>query len=164
MLSLSHTNEVIGAYVIAGARIHLYYYLDKLKDKAIYTYTDSVIYTTEKRTLANRTGDNLGQMASELKPDEIISEVVCAGLNNYANKTLNILTGDSKTVCKVRGITLNFSASKLVNFKKMKGMILAADQNETVIVRTPNKMKHERRRGGVHIISEPEEKTYRVSF
>jgi hypothetical protein len=43
-------------------------------------------------------------------------------------------------------------------------MILAADQNETVIVRTPNKIKRKRCRGGVHITSEPEEKTYRVSF
>ena len=57
-------------------------------------------------------------MTSELKPDEIISEVVCAGPNNYAYKTLNTLTGESKTVCKARGITLNFSAPKLVNFEK----------------------------------------------
>ena len=28
--SLRHTNEVIGAYVTAGARIHLYGFLDKL--------------------------------------------------------------------------------------------------------------------------------------
>jgi len=31
--SLRHTNEVIGAYVTAGARIHLYGFLDKLLDK-----------------------------------------------------------------------------------------------------------------------------------
>jgi len=92
-------------------------------------------------------GDNLEQMTSELKPDEIISEVVCAGPKNYAYKTLNSLTGESKTVCKVRGISSNFSASKLVNFEKMKDMILAADQNETVIVRMPNKMKRKRCRG-----------------
>jgi len=29
--SLRHTNEVIGAYVTAGARIHLYGFLDKLQ-------------------------------------------------------------------------------------------------------------------------------------
>jgi len=83
---------------------------------------------------------------------------------NYAYKTLNTLTGESKTVCKVSGITLNFSASKLVNFEKTKDMILAADQNETVIVRMPNKMRRKRCTGGIHIISEPEEKTHRVSF
>jgi len=42
--SLRHTNEVIGAYVTAGARIYLYSFLDKLQEKAIYTDTDSVIF------------------------------------------------------------------------------------------------------------------------
>jgi hypothetical protein len=42
--SLRHTNEVIGAFVTAGVRIHLYSYLDRLKDKASYCDTDSAIY------------------------------------------------------------------------------------------------------------------------
>jgi len=63
-------------------------------------------------------------MQSELKKDEIISEVICAGPKNYAYKTINSTTGASKTVCKVRGITLNYLASQLVNFAKMKDMIL----------------------------------------
>ena len=41
--NLPHTNEVIGSYVTAVARIHLYAYLDKLQERAIYTDTDSVI-------------------------------------------------------------------------------------------------------------------------
>ena len=54
--SLRHTNEVIGAYVTPGARIHLYGFLDKLQGKAIYTDTDSDIHTAEKRTRSNRDG------------------------------------------------------------------------------------------------------------
>jgi hypothetical protein len=78
--SLRHTNEVIGAYVTAGARIHLYSFLDRLQDKAIYTDTDSVIYVQPRDEPALvETGDNLGRMTSELKPHEIITEVVCAG-------------------------------------------------------------------------------------
>jgi len=49
--SLRHTNEVMGAFV-TGARIHLYYYLDKLQDRVIYCDTDSVLFiqpTTETR-------------------------------------------------------------------------------------------------------------------
>ena len=95
-------------------------------------------------------------MTSELKLNEIISEVVCAGPKNYAYETINSITGASKTVCKVRGITLNYIASQLVNFAKMEDMI--------VIVRTKNKIKRKRGRGGVSIISQPEEKTYRVSL
>ena len=119
--SLRHTNEVIGAFVTAGARIYLYSYLDRLQDKAIYCDTDSVIYIqpTDEPALVKR-GDNLGEMTSELQPDEIISEVVCAGPKNCAYKTINSVTGENKSVCKVRGITLNYSASQVVNFAKMR--------------------------------------------
>jgi hypothetical protein len=34
--NLNHTNEVIGAYVTAGARIHLYKYLDRLQQRVLY--------------------------------------------------------------------------------------------------------------------------------
>jgi hypothetical protein len=51
-----HTNEVIGAYVTAGARLYLYSYLDRLKGKPICTDTDCYIHTTEKRILAKRNG------------------------------------------------------------------------------------------------------------
>ena len=54
--SLRHTNEVIGAYVTVGARIHLYGFLDKLQENAVYTDTDCDIHTAEKRTLPNREG------------------------------------------------------------------------------------------------------------
>jgi hypothetical protein len=70
-------------------------------------------------------------MTSELKLHEIISEVVCTGPENYAYKTVNTMTGKCKTDCKVRGITLNFLASQLVNFPKMKDMILSKDADET---------------------------------
>jgi len=87
--SLRHTNEVIGAYVTAGARIHLYSFLDKLQYKACHTDTDSVIFIQPRDEPALvETGDNLHQMTSELKPDEMFVEVVCAGPKNYAYKTI----------------------------------------------------------------------------
>jgi len=43
--SLRHTNVVIGAYVTAGARIHLYRYLDRRRENAIFCDKKSVIYT-----------------------------------------------------------------------------------------------------------------------
>jgi len=119
--SLHHTNEVIGAFVTAGARIHLYSYLDRLQDKAIYCDTDSVLYIQPAgEPSLVKTGDNLGDMTSEPQANEIISEVVCAGQKKYAYRTINSTTGLSKTVCKVRGITLNYSASQVVNFAKMR--------------------------------------------
>ena len=44
MPNLGHTNEVIGIYVTAGVRIHLYRYLNRLGENAIYCDTDSVKY------------------------------------------------------------------------------------------------------------------------
>jgi len=118
-----------GAFVTAGARIHLYTYLDRLQDKTIYCDTDSVSFTQPASEPALvETGENLGKMTSELKPNEIISEVVCPG---PAYITINSLTGDSKMVCKVRGITLIYLASQLVNFAKMKDMNLYMIENET---------------------------------
>ena len=69
-----------------------------------------------------------------------------------------------KTVCKVRGITLNYHASKLVNFELNKAMILG--QSESVVnVHTYHKIKRKRRAGGVFdLVTEPENKRYRIFF
>ena len=48
-------------------------------------------------------------MTSELKPGEFICEFVSGGPKNYAYKAINSVTGEEKTVCKVRGITLNYT-------------------------------------------------------
>jgi len=42
--SLRHTNEVIGAYVSSGARIHLYRYLARLRENAMGCNKYYVIY------------------------------------------------------------------------------------------------------------------------
>jgi len=123
-----------------------------------------VIQPGQEKTTLIETSDNLGQMQSELKKDEIIVEVFCAGPKNYEYKTYNSATGESKTVCKVRGITLNYSASQLVNFEKIKDMILNKKDDKTVIVRTENKIKRKKIDGGVNLNSEREDKTHRVSF
>jgi hypothetical protein len=42
--NLTHTNQVICAYVTAGARIHLYSFNDRLQENAIYCDTDSITF------------------------------------------------------------------------------------------------------------------------
>ena len=105
--SLRHTNDVIGAYVTAGARIHVYRFLDRQQERAIYCDTDSVIYVQPKdEPSLIETGDKLGDMTSELRSSESIIEFVSGGPKNYAYR---IVTEGKKrrkkTVCKVRGIT-----------------------------------------------------------
>jgi len=83
--NLSHTNEVIGSYVKAGARIHLYAYLDKLQERAIYTDIDSVIYIQDDAEPPLIDCDNkLGSMTNELHPGEFIEEFFSGGPKNYA--------------------------------------------------------------------------------
>jgi hypothetical protein len=100
----------------AGARINLYKYLDRLKQRALYCDTDSVIFIQpDDQPALIETGDCLGAKTSELKPGLHIEEFFSGGPIKYAYKTVNPSTGEHETVCKVRGITLNYSASKLVN-------------------------------------------------
>jgi len=74
---LRHTNGVIVSYVTAGARLHLYGYIDKLLERALYTDTDSVVFIQPRDGAALvEIGDCVGAMTSELKPNEIISEVL----------------------------------------------------------------------------------------
>ena len=140
------TNEVIGAYVTAGARIHLYGFLDQLQEKAIYCDTDSVIFiqpSGEPWPIAK--GDKLGDMQSEIKPSEFIVEFESGGTKNYA---FRLITNEGeKTVCKFRGITLNYHASKLVNFEVIKAIILG--EGEPVVnVHTKHKSNS---RGGLEV-------------
>ena len=98
---ITHTNEVIGAYVTAGARIHLYTFFDWLQENAIHCDTDSVIFiqpSMEPWPIA--TGEKLGDMLSELKPLELIVEFLSGGPKIM--HTGKITNEGEKTVCKDR--------------------------------------------------------------
>jgi len=78
---LRHTNDVIASFVTAGGRMKFYSYLDTLQSRALYTDTDSVIFIQPRDgAILVNSGDCLGDMTSELKPCEYISEFVCGGL------------------------------------------------------------------------------------
>ena len=66
---------------------------------------------------------------------------------NYAYKTFNSVTGAEKTFCKMRGITLNYNASQLVNVEKIKDFILKGNEKETVIIHTERKSNGKEERG-----------------
>ena len=106
--SLRHTNEVIGAYVTAGARIHLYRCLDRWGTNAMYCDTHSVIYIQPGAAQQLiETGGKLGDINTKLRPSENISEFVCRGSKNYAYRVVDIVTGAFRTVGKLGGKTLN---------------------------------------------------------
>jgi len=105
-------------------RMHLYSYLDTSQNRALYADTYSVIVIQPRDGAALlKTGDCLGDMTSELKPCEYISEFVSGRAKNYAYQTHNTEIGAEATLYKVRGITLNYSASQLVKFERLKQII-----------------------------------------
>jgi len=97
--SLRHTNEVIGAYVTAAARLHPYWYMDRLGDRALYCDTDSVLFVQpiDEPALVE-TGYNLGAMTSELRPFEFIEEYVSGGQKTMSTRQ-SILRQESERQC-----------------------------------------------------------------
>jgi len=88
--------------------------------------TDSVIFIQSKyKSELIQTGVNLGDITSELKPHKYISEFVSGGPKNYAYQLMGIKNASNqpKTVCKFRGITINYNASQVVNFDVIRDMI-----------------------------------------
>ena len=85
--SLCHTNDVIATFVAWGGRMHLYAHLDKLGERHLYCDTISVILVQKdgEPPLA-KCGDAMGDMTSELKKIECISEIVCGGPKDCAYK------------------------------------------------------------------------------
>ena len=92
--SLLHTNEVVAAYVAGGVRLHLQAHLDKLGERALYCDTERVIFLQKNdEPPLIECGAALGDMTSELKENEYISEFVSGGPKNYAYKLCNSVTG-----------------------------------------------------------------------
>lgn len=116
------TNVYIASFTTAYARLKLYDVLEQLKERALYCDTDSVIYVSKGSDTHPTIGDYLGELTNELDGDDYITEFVSAGPKLYAFKTFK-----GHTVCKVRGFTLNYQASKSLNFDTIRHDILKGD-------------------------------------
>ena len=131
----SKTNVVIATFCTSYARLKLWLVLNRLGERVLYHDTDSVIYTSLPGQYCPPVGKYLGQLTDELECKEIgclgcseghwIVEFVSCGAKNYAYK-LN--TGE--VVCKVRGFSLNFSASQVVNLDSMKKALMLWKKKE----------------------------------
>jgi hypothetical protein len=107
-------------------------------------------------------GDYLSDRTNELEeygPGPYIDEFVSGGPKNYAFSVMSPVTGKRTYNCKVKGITLNYNSSKVVNFAALKSMI--TENSNPVYVRTPKKIK---RKHGCIVVSASERKEYKVVF
>lgn len=106
----SKTNVVIAAYTTAQARLKLYSYLQPLDRRVLYCDTDSVVFTTAPGQWESPLGDYLRDLTDEV-PGNNITHFVTGGLKNYAYRLATPNKTGQMSICKVRGITLNFKNS-----------------------------------------------------
>ena len=116
------TNLFIGIFTTAWARLELYNLLDLIGKNVLYVDTDSCVYVSKPGDPRPALGDFLGDLTNEITPkhgpEAYITQFVCGGPKNYAYKV-----SDGKTHCKIRGFTLNYKNSLVLNFDSLKEII-----------------------------------------
>ena len=108
------TNVAVAAFTTGHARLKLYSHLDKLQEQVLYFDTDSVIFKFSPGFYCPQIGDYLGDLTSELGKGEYITTFCSTGPKSYA-----FTTNKGNKMCKVKGITLNFRNSLIINEETM---------------------------------------------
>jgi len=121
---LRNVNCVIASFTTCHARLRLYHHMEFLQERVLYSDTDSLIYFSRQGQPKITTGDCLGDMTNEMKPNEKIVEFVSGGTKQYGYRYL-ISDGVERHVAKLRGFSLRsaLGAEKL-NFAILKHQVL----------------------------------------
>ena len=154
----ARTNCVLAAYTTANARLRLYGVMERLGRRGLYTDTDSIIYVHKRGEWNPDTGDFLGDLKDEYPHKELI-QYVGLGAKNYA-----IRFADGTSECKVRGFTLNYQTSKLIDFDTMVEMLREGVGNKTVVTTHPNAIVRGGQVGVGAMYTRPQEKSYRMVY
>lgn len=128
------SNVVLSAWTTSAARIKLLNAMQRIVEcpgcELLYTDTDSCIYTYKIGMNPLETGHHLGDLASEVPPGYEIVEFICAGAKQYGIKLrkLGAKTGDTdefEYILKLRGFSLNYQASLILNYETFKQQVLS---------------------------------------
>jgi hypothetical protein len=111
------TNVVIAAFTTAYARLKLYGVLDMMQERVLYYDTDSVVFVSKPGEPEPRLGNHLGELTDELGGDHIMV-FASGGPKNYCYKT-----NTGKVTMKIRGITLDCTATQRVNFDVIRALV-----------------------------------------
>ena len=152
-------NIVIAAFTTAYARLKLYDLLDLLQERVLYYDTDSVVYVHEPGKPDPLLGDYLGELTDELKGD-YITTFISGGPKNYG-----YVTNTGEAILKIRGITLNYDASKTINVDVMRHLVeLYVDCHiqDKVTVNIPYKITRDKKEK--NIVTKRTKKDYRIVY
>lgn len=138
----------------------LYSYLEALGPRALYSDTDSVIFTTKSGDLKPPLGDYLGDLTDKAR-NNYIETFETGGPKNHGYKLKTPYKDGNKTHCKVRGITLNCKNRLNVNFNVLKTFVKKRKDGS---VSVQNAYKITRDRDNTALISKCEKKDYRHAF
>ena len=149
------TNVAVAAFTTTHARLKLYSYLEKLQEQVLYFDTDSVIFKFSPGLYCPPIGDYLGDLTSELGKDEYITTFCSTGPKSYA-----FTTNKGNKVCKVKGITLNFRNSLIINEETMYKIV----HNHITEVKAmyPHMIKKVKKHAMIHNVKQ--EKTFRKVY
>lgn len=131
--------------------------LEELNRRVLYYDTDSVIYASKEGQYDPPLGDYLGELTDELSEGEYIEEFVSGGPKNYAYKT----NKDNET-CKVRGFSLHYTNSQLINFETVKTLVTDPKSCANITVTNPNKICRDKRKRKLY--NRKEMKNYQMVY
>jgi len=139
-----YSSLIIASYVTAHARLELYKLLEVLGKRVLYFDTDSVIFTYKCGEFCPPTGVFLGELTNELPTNKdsnvYISKFSSCGAKNYAYEIFYPSSNTRDYVIKVKGLTLNLTTEKIINFDSMKTIIdnyVDSTQQEKLTLKVP---------------------------
>ena len=153
------TNIYIAIYTTSNARIRLYDALHRIGDKILYFDTDSVMFIAkegERCPLEGLKGDNLGQFKDELKGkgNKMIGSFVATAPKSYGYELEN-----GKKKFKIKGFTLNYENSKILNYDSMKACMI---NNSVVTLKNDHFIKRDNKTKD--IVSVKQEKIFKFCY
>ena len=153
-----NTNVTIASFCTSRARLKLWSVMNKLGERVLYHDTDSIIFSAKDGEYIPPLGEYLGQLTNELTCKELgckqkdcsghfIEEFVSCGPKNYSFKV-----NSGEIVCKVRGFSLNYKSSLVLNFESMKEALMVwhkgGEKKELITVKT--ELVRDRNKGEVN--------------
>ncbi|XP_072572595.1 uncharacterized protein [Paramormyrops kingsleyae] len=154
------TNIFIACQTTAWGRLTLYKELEKLGRRVLYHDTDSIVYISRPGEYEPALGNYLGELTSELAPDEYIASWGALGPKSYCYRLNN-----GKTQLKCKGITLNYEACQKVNLDSMIGLIenyIGGCRNDPPIMTHYNKIERDMK--SFRLFNRPLDKKVRVVY